>query len=116
MHNAWTYASQSGAMRCADDDDDGEVASRWNLRRCSAAGLDRLSLVYGDELLPILLPIVEARLNEANWRLRESAILALGAVAEGCHQGLMPYLEGMVTMLLPRMSDPRPMVRFCLCS
>lgn len=47
----------------AGGDDDDEVASRWNLRRCSAAALDRLSLVYGDELLPLLLPIVEQRLQ-----------------------------------------------------
>ena len=44
------------------EDGDGGI-SRWNLRRCSAAGLDRLSLAYGDELLPILLPIVEQRLQ-----------------------------------------------------
>ncbi|KAG1677077.1 hypothetical protein FOA52_001247 [Chlamydomonas sp. UWO 241] len=99
----------------ADDDEDGDGVSRWNLRRCSAAGLDRLSLVYGDELLPILLPIVEQRLGDGNWRARESAILALGAVAEGCHTGLMPYLEGMVSMLLPKTSDPRPMVRIISC-
>ena len=44
-------------------DDDDESVSVWNLRRSSAAGLDRLSLTYGDDLLPILLPIVEQRLQ-----------------------------------------------------
>lgn len=37
--------------------------SAWNLRRCSAAGLDMLSTVFGDELLPIILPIVQQRLQ-----------------------------------------------------
>lgn len=46
-----------------DDDDDGEEVNRWNLRKCSAAGLDVLSTVFGDELLPIVLPIVEQRLR-----------------------------------------------------
>jgi hypothetical protein len=50
----------------------------WNLRKCSAAGLDMLSNVFGDELLPVLLPIVEQRLKEPSWEARESAILALG--------------------------------------
>ena len=40
-----------------------QVESHWNLRKCSAAGLDRLSNVYGDELLPVLMPIVEQRLQ-----------------------------------------------------
>jgi transportin-1 len=53
-------------------------AASWNLRKCSAAGLDMLSNVFGDELLPVLLPIVEARLQEPGWPARESAILALG--------------------------------------
>jgi transportin-1 len=42
--------------------------------------------VFGDDLLPVLMPIVEGRLANEDWRARESAILALGAVAEGCHQ------------------------------
>ena len=46
-----------------DEDDDGEEVNRWNLRKCSAAGLDVLSTVFGDELLPIVLPIVEQKLR-----------------------------------------------------
>ena len=46
-----------------------------------------MSNVYGDELLGMILPIVEQRLRVADWRIRESAILAIGAVAEGCTNG-----------------------------
>ncbi len=46
-----------------EDDEDGEEVNRWNLRKCSAAGLDVLSTVFGDELLPIVLPIVEQKLR-----------------------------------------------------
>lgn len=31
-----------------------------------------LSNHFGDELLPIILPIVQQRLHDANWRIRES--------------------------------------------
>lgn len=37
-----------------------------------AAGLDMLSNHFGDELLPIMLPIVQQRLHDADWRARES--------------------------------------------
>ena len=64
----------------AGGDDDDEVASRWNLRRCSAAALDRLSLVYGDELLPLLLPIVEQRL-QVGGKLRMGELVQKGTAA-----------------------------------
>jgi transportin-1 len=131
-----------------NNDDDDEIGS-WNLRRCSAAGLDVLSNVFGDELLPIILPIVQQRLQVgcvpppcisvpadcgypshfahtrhsytyrwtqgADWRARESAILALGAISQGCAGGLQPNLPGMVHMLLPTLMDPRPLVRCISC-
>lgn len=46
-----------------DEEDGGEEVSRWNLRKCSAAGLDVLSTVFGDEILPIVVPIVQQRLQ-----------------------------------------------------
>ena len=46
-----------------EEEDDGEEVSRWNLRKCSAAGLDVLSTVFGDEILPIVVPIVQQRLQ-----------------------------------------------------
>ncbi len=55
------------------------------------------------------------RCQDSNWRSRESAILALGAVSHGCHAGLQPYLEGMIHMLLPALQDARPMVRIITC-
>ena len=81
------------------------------MRKCSAAGLDVLSTVFQEELLPIVTPIVQQRLQEEDWRARESAILALGAISEGCVMGLIPYLPQLVSMLLPRLEDPRPLVR-----
>lgn len=50
-----------------------------------------------------------------DWRARESAILALGAISEGCHRGLMPYLGELVSMLAPQLQDARPVVRSITC-
>jgi len=41
------------------DDDDDDIINSWNLRKCSAAGLDILSTVFGDEILPVLMPLVQ---------------------------------------------------------
>ncbi|GAX26877.1 hypothetical protein FisN_9Lh166 [Fistulifera solaris] len=77
-----------------DDDDDGDDTdedggSFWTLRKCSAASLDSLAILFGaNAILPILWPALEQGLSstEANkeW-IQEACILALGAVAEGCH-------------------------------
>ena len=94
---------------------DDEDESQWNLRKSSANGLDVMSNVFGDELLGMILPIVEQRFREQDWRLRESAILAIGAVSEGCTTGLTPYLPQLVDFLVPSLEDPRPMLRSTAC-
>ena len=51
--------------------------------KCSAAALDCLSNVFKQDLLPILLPLLKDALSSPQWEIKESGILALGAVAEG---------------------------------
>ncbi len=92
-HSPTHTKNQKNRGRGDEEDDDEDEVVQWNLRKCSAAGLDVLSTVFGDELLPIVLPIVQARMQDADWRARESATLALGAISEGCAQGLLPYLS-----------------------
>ncbi|CAI5987577.1 unnamed protein product [Closterium sp. NIES-65] len=125
----------------AEEDYD-ESASTWNLRKCSAAGLDILSHVFGDALLPILMPLIQpsspffplslhsppppllfaptlqtnlADRSEGKWKEREASVLAVGAVAEGCIDGLLPALPQMIAHLLPLLEDPHPLVRSITC-
>jgi transportin-1 len=87
------------------DDDDDEEVSEWSIRKCAAAGLDLLSVVLQDAVLPYLLKTVEGMLNEAqNWRVKECAILALGAVAEGC-SGIREHLPKLVPFLMNFVKD-----------
>ncbi|OAE34574.1 hypothetical protein AXG93_1487s1200 [Marchantia polymorpha subsp. ruderalis] len=101
-----------------EDEEDDDIINSWNLRKCSAAGLDILSTVFGDELLPVLMPLVQANLSQptdAAWKAREAAVLALGAVAEGCINGLLPHLTQIVAFLVPLLEDKRPLVRSITC-
>ena len=63
----------------------------------------------------MILPIVEQRFREQDWRLRESAVLAIGAVSEGCTTGLTPFLPQLIDFLVPTLEDPRPMLRSTAC-
>uniref|UniRef100_A0A1I8F757 HEAT repeat-containing protein 6 n=1 Tax=Macrostomum lignano TaxID=282301 RepID=A0A1I8F757_9PLAT len=86
----------------ADDSGGGgdDILSSWNLRKCSAAALDVLANVFRDELLEHLLPILKDTLLSERWDVKESGILILGAVAEGCLQGVTAYLPELFRLLL----------------
>jgi transportin-1 len=53
--------------------------------KCSAAALDVLANVFREELLPVLVPILKETLFHQDWEIKESGILALGAIAEGVY-------------------------------
>lgn len=42
-----------------------------------------LANVFREELLPVLVPILKDTLFHQEWEIKESGILALGAIAEG---------------------------------
>lgn len=102
-----------------DEDDDGLVddsnLSDWNLRKCSAAALDILANVFKDEILPILLPILKETLFHEQWVVKESGILALGAIAEGCMTGMIPHLPELIPFLISCLSDKKALVRSITC-
>lgn len=100
-----------------DDDDDDEEVSEWNLRKCSASSLDVMSSMYGDPILEVLLPLIQERMQpQQPWEVRESAILALGAVAEGCYSGMKPHLAQLVPYLINILNtDTKPLVRSITC-
>ncbi|GJV85122.1 transportin-1-like protein isoform X1 [Tanacetum coccineum] len=101
----------------AEDDDD-DIVNIWNLRKCSAAALDIISNVFGDEILPTLMPFVQSKLStsdDASWKEREAAVLALGAIAEGCINGLYPHLSEIVAFLIPLLDDKFPLIRSISC-
>ena len=95
--------------------DDENSLSDWNLRKCSAAALDVLANVFLVELLPVLLPILKETLFHAEWEVKESGILALGAIAEGCMSGMVPHLSELVPYLINCLSDKKALVRSITC-
>ncbi|KAH9321782.1 hypothetical protein KI387_016421, partial [Taxus chinensis] len=106
-----------GADGTEEEEEEDDIINSWNLRKCSAAGLDVLSTVFGDDILPILMPLVQAKLSATDiaWKEREAAVLALGAIAEGCINGLFPHLREMVSFLVPLLDDKYPLVRSITC-
>jgi transportin-1 len=89
------------------DDDDEDEGGEWNVRKCSAAALDVMAVSFGGSMLEILMPHLQERLFSDEWEKKESAILALGAIAEGCIDSLTPHLPQLVTWLIDTLKHPK---------
>lgn len=97
------------------DDDLEDYDTKWNLRKCSAAALDQLSNIFGSDLLEVLFPLLNEKIHHPEWTHRECGILALGAIAEGCVDGIRPHLPGLVDFLLSQFNDNEPLIRSISC-
>ncbi|CAD5210069.1 unnamed protein product [Bursaphelenchus okinawaensis] len=97
------------------DDDDDDAYIEWSLRKCAAASLDMLSSIFGDSFLDNLLVNVNSCLQNEDWIVRESGILALGAVSEGCTTGMNPHLPVLIPFLISQLDDQRALVRSITC-
>ncbi|KAJ0096332.1 hypothetical protein Patl1_28085 [Pistacia atlantica] len=53
---------------------DDDIVNVSNLRKCNVAALDVLSNVFGDEILPTLMPIIQAKLATSGDAHRQSEI------------------------------------------
>ncbi|KAJ7350745.1 armadillo-type protein [Mycena albidolilacea] len=98
-----------------DEDFADEMSTEWNLRKCAAAALDVLAVRFGGDLLNVLLGPLKEKLWSQDWLQRESGILALGAMAEGCIEAIEPHLTTLVPYLINTLSDPKPLVRSITC-
>ncbi|XP_003745772.2 transportin-1 [Galendromus occidentalis] len=113
---------QNANQEVHDDDDDDldaddeDIYQDWNLRKCSAAALDILANVFQNDLLSILSPILKETLFHQEWVIKESGILALGAIADGCSSGMTPHLPELVPFLINHcLNDKKALVRSITC-
>ena len=97
------------------DDEDESPEDRWNLRKCSAAALDVFATDFRSPVFETILPYLLTNLKHEEWPYREAAVLALGAVAEGCMEVVTPHLPELVPYLISLLSDPEPLVRQITC-
>ena len=123
------HTTESGEMQPdhgADDDlSDGEIVDdddveedpedEWNLRKCSAAALDVLATMFHEPVFVISLPYLKENLSHKDWPNREAAVLAIGAVADGCIDSVSPHLPELIPYLLTLLQDPEPVVRKITC-
>jgi HEAT repeat protein len=104
-----------GEIEESEDDDDFNPEDQWNLRKCSAAALDVFATDFRGPVFESILPYLMTNLRHEDWPHREAAVLALGAVAEGCIDVVTPHLPDLVPYLISLLNDPEPLVRQITC-
>jgi len=87
----------------------------WNLRKCSVEALDVLAIVFHQPVLELILPYLKENIRHPEWPYREAAVLALGAVADGCLDGVAVHLPDLIPYLISLLNDDEPLVRRIAC-
>ncbi|KAI1659939.1 armadillo-type protein [Daldinia decipiens] len=106
---------EEGEIDDFDDGDDATPDERWTLRKCSAAALDVFARDFRDPVFESIMPYLNKNIRHADWPYREAAVLAFGAVAEGCINVVTPHLPQLVPYLISLLDDPEPVVRQITC-
>lgn len=106
---------EEGEIEAYDDGDDLSPDERWNVRKCSAAALDVFATDFGGPVFEAILPYLSQNLKHDEWPHREAAVLALGAVADGCMDVVIPHLPELVPYLIQLLEDQEPVVRQITC-
>ncbi|KAI0169514.1 ARM repeat-containing protein [Hypoxylon sp. FL1284] len=106
---------EEGEIDDFEDGDDANPDERWTLRKCSAAALDVFARDFRRPVFESILPYLTKNLKHEDWPYREAAVLALGAVAEGCLDIVTPHLPELVPYLISLLNDTEPVVRQITC-
>ena len=100
---------------CHRSEDENSV-TKWTLRQQSASALDFIASELGEEaILQHALPVIEISMNSKNVWIVESGLLALGALSNGCPEGMMMYLPSVLPLLTDYISHETVEIRSVTC-
>jgi len=103
-----------------DDEKDGQASggawgAEWTVRKAAASALDHCANAFRQEILEVVLPLIQQKLEHSSWEVQESGVLALGAIAMGCMESLVPFLPKVMDLLLRLVQAPKPLLRSISC-
>ncbi|XP_016955471.1 transportin-1 isoform X2 [Drosophila biarmipes] len=94
-----------------EEPDDNKSLLQWNLRKCSASALDALARVFREDFLPVVLSILKETLFHQEWVIKESGLLALGAISGGCVECMVRHMPELMPYLIFCLSDKKALIR-----
>lgn len=93
-------------------EEDLEDEDNWNISMAAATLLESMAKVIEDQIVDLVLPFVTQNINNANWRLKEAAVMAFGMILEGPSvDKLSPLVQQAMPILINCLKDRTPLVR-----
>ncbi|XP_041482292.1 importin-5-like [Lytechinus variegatus] len=81
------------------------------------SALDRFACgIGGKTILPHIINAIPKMLQQADWKSRHAALMAVSAVGEGCHKEMEALLQSVLDSVLPYLLDEHPRVRYAACN
>ncbi|CAM9580768.1 unnamed protein product [Ascophyllum nodosum] len=94
------------------DEDSADDLEHWDLAKAGATCLRLIAQLVEDDVVDQMVPFVTESINSPNWRQREAAVMAFGAVLEGPSvEKLSPLVHSGMPILIGLMKDPHVMVK-----
>ncbi|KAL5806852.1 hypothetical protein ACOSQ4_029585 [Xanthoceras sorbifolium] len=88
------------------EEDQDQDDSIWNISMAGGTCLGLVARTVGNEIVPIVMPFVEANIVKPDWRCREAATYAFGSILEGpTVEKLAPLVQAGLEFLLNAMQD-----------
>ncbi|KAF4669002.1 Transportin-1 [Perkinsus chesapeaki] len=105
-----------GSVRGSPQQQQSTWGNEWTVRKAAANALDNIANALHDDILPILLPLIEKGLTStSDWREQEASVLAVGAIAHGCENGLSKDMNTLLPLLIQTTLSNQPLLRSIGC-
>ncbi|KAL3309364.1 Importin subunit beta-1, partial [Cichlidogyrus casuarinus] len=92
--------------------DENADEDEWNPNKAAGVCMMLLAQLTEDAIVPLVIPFVSTNVENANWRLRDAAIMAFGSILEGPKSlTLRPYVEQAMPLIIGLLKDPSVAVR-----
>lgn len=94
------------------DEDQDQDDGIWNLAMAGGTCLCLVARTVGDDIVPLVMPFVEANILKPDWRSREAATYAFGSILDGPSiEKLVPMVNAGLDFLLNAMKDEHSHVK-----
>jgi importin subunit beta-1 len=78
----------------------------WNVSMAAGTCLALLASAAGDNLVPAVIPFIEANIRSTDWHAREAAVMAFGSLLDGPDPSVLaPLVDQALPLLIGMMTD-----------
>jgi hypothetical protein len=93
-----------------------ELSSKWTLRKQAALSLDIIAMSFPPkDILQAALPKIQACFENDQVLIKESGMLALGALSSGCLEEMAMYIPQLFPFIIANLKNSLPEMRSISC-